>query len=103
MKSKKKDTADVGDKPEVAIIKEKEVEQPKAKSSASYKFIRNIYSSKVKVQAPVTKNSYTFEPGQAQPVDVLDVDHLLSLKRGGGGCCGHAAQERYYFELVAEI
>lgn len=103
MKPKKKDTADVGDEPEVEIIEEKEIEQPKAKSSASYKFIKNVYSSKLKVQAPVTKKIYIFEPGQAQPVDVLDIDHLLSLKRGGGGCCGHAAQERFYFELVAEL
>ena len=98
MKAKKKDTADVGDRPEV-----EEVEQPKVKAKSTPKFIKNVYSSKVKVQAPVTGKVYVLEPGQVGPVDVLDVDHLLSLKRGGGGCCGHDAQERHYFELVAEL
>jgi hypothetical protein len=73
------------------------------KSAATFKFIKNVYSSKVKVTSPKTGQTYVFAPGEVKPVNVLDIDHLLSLRRKPGSCCGGESQERHYFELAEKI
>ena len=79
-------------------VKATEITHP---PSDTPKFIKNVYSSKVKVQVPGSGQTYVFEPGQALPVNAQDVDHLLSLKRNPGNCCGGDVEARHYFELVA--
>ena len=89
--------------PEMTKEEKERQEAKKVTAPKVSRQLKNIHSTRVVVKDAPSGQRYDFGPGEQQPVNSTDADHLLSLKRKGSrGCCGGAGsiEANYNFEEV---
>lgn len=63
--------------------------------------VKLLYPVNVRVQGQATGELYKWtRAGQVVEVDLLDLEQVLDMKLGVGGCCGSARKANQLFQIV---